>query len=144
MKNIDNPMSLSDKMPVTEVMRADEVNGEVFDTVNDNTINVIPAEGVKTEEKDIKMVLGQKKVLVVDMEPWVSNTPDMVWETSDPTIIFINPTSLIQGTVEAIKVGSATVTATNPLDNTMTKTWNIEVIGGTKAPEEDKDNAVKA
>ena len=144
MKNIDNPMSLSDKMPVTEVMRADEVNGEVFDTVNDNTINVIPAEGVKTEEKDIKMVLGQKKVLVVDMEPWVSNTPDMVWETSDPTIIFINPTSLIQGTVVAIKVGSATVTATNPLDNTMTKTWNIEVIGGTKAPEEDKDNAVKA
>ena len=131
MENID-PRSLTDKMPVTEVMRADEVNSEVFDPVSDKTINVISAESVKTSEAEINMILGQKKVLKVDVEPWISNIPNMVWETSNPEIILINPAEMIQGTIEAIGIGETEVVATNPLDNSMTKTWKITVVDGIK------------
>ena len=124
--------ALNTGMPITEIMRADECVREVFDPLTDEAINIHPAEEVKEPESDLQLVLGDKVVLEVEVKPWIANVPDFVWETSDPSVIYINPQPQFNGTIEAIAVGEATVTATNPLDNTMKKTWSVSVIA--KAP----------
>lgn len=96
--------------------------------MTDNEINIHEVTSIEAGETEITMVLGDKLILEPTPVPPSGNIPHLVWETSDPYTIFLVPGTLFDGTIEALGVGEATVTATNPNDNSQFVIWNITVV----------------
>ena len=69
---------------------------------------VIPEEITIVPDKE-KPVVGSTGVFTVAYNPEDVTNQNVVWESSDPSIISVNP----DGTYEAVSIGTATITATH-------------------------------
>lgn len=128
-------------MPVTEPMRHLDVHKEAVDMTSFESDNIHPVTSIKAAKEDLTIPLGATIQLQIIPEPFIGNIPDLVWETSDYSIIhFHQEINAVPGMIEGLKVGKATVTATNPLDNSQTITWNITVVNGLEKSEEGDEN----
>ena len=69
---------------------------------------VIPEEITIVPDKE-KPVVGSTGVFTIAYNPEDVTNQNVVWESSDPSIISVNP----DGTYEAVSIGTATITATH-------------------------------
>ena len=67
-------------------------------------------------------VTGSKK-LTYDMDPWYTNYKDVVWSSSDETVVVVDE----NGVINCLAAGSAVVTAANAADASKLDTVEIQV-----------------
>lgn len=68
---------------------------------------VIEAETVTLDQTDINLSVGKKQKLIATILPEVAKKKDVIWKSSDDKIATVT-----DGKVEAIAVGTATITCT--------------------------------
>ena len=100
------------------------------ETVASNEIyQNIPAMDAETVARPVlrddvvTMNVGSLRGLIYDLDPWYSNYTDVVWSTSDASIVDVNQ----YGIISAVSCGSATITVTNAKDETKFDTVQVEV-----------------
>ncbi len=71
----------------------------------------------------ITMNVGSLRGLIYDLDPWYTNYKEMVWTSSDPSVVEVNQ----YGVICAVNTGSATITVANAADETKFDTLQIEV-----------------
>ena len=71
----------------------------------------------------VTMNIGGQKTLVYDVDPWYSDIQEMVWSSSDESVVTVDG----NGVINAVAAGSATVTVANAADETKYDTVSIEV-----------------
>ena len=74
-------------------------------------------------ETVVNMSLGGVKTLVYDMEPWYTSVRDVVWSSSDESVVTVDQ----KGTVTAVGAGSATITVAAAADESLFDTCAVEV-----------------
>lgn len=74
-------------------------------------------------EDVITMNVGSLRGLIYDLDPWYTNYKDMIWTSSDPSVVEVNQ----HGIISAVSTGSATITVTNAADETKFDTLRVEV-----------------
>lgn len=67
-------------------------------------------------------VTGTKK-LAYDLDPWYTNYKDVVWSSSDESVVAVDE----DGVIHCLTAGSATITVANALDESLFDTVNVEV-----------------
>ena len=84
-----------------------------------------PEEVAKPILRDdvITMNVGSLRGLAYDLDPWYTNYKDVVWSSSDPSVVEVNQ----YGIISAVACGSATITVTNAADETKFDTVQVEV-----------------
>lgn len=87
-----------------------------------------PVEGIQLSESTMTMCKNEEKVLTATVLPKNASNKNVLWSSSDNTILTVNA-----GKLSAIKRGSVTVTATTEESN-FTATCQVKVI--TKVIEE--------
>ena len=73
--------------------------------------------------KTVTMNIGGTQVLTYDVDPWFSAVKDMVWSSSDESIVTVDQ----NGKITAVGAGSATITVANKADETRLDTCAVEV-----------------
>ncbi len=71
----------------------------------------------------ITMNVGDLRGLIYDLDPWYTNYRDVVWTSSDPSVVEVNQF----GVICAVSTGSATITVTNAADETKFDTVKVDV-----------------
>ena len=71
----------------------------------------------------VTMNVGSLRGLIYDLDPWYSNYKDVIWTSSDPSVVDVNQS----GVISAVSTGSATITVTNADDETKFDTLIVEV-----------------
>ena len=67
-------------------------------------------------------VTGTKK-LTYDLDPWYTNHKDVVWSSSDESVVTVDD----NGVIHALKAGSAVITAANAADESVCDTVEVQV-----------------
>ena len=74
-------------------------------------------------EDAVTMNLGGLRALIYDLDPWYTNYKDVIWTSSDPSVVEVNQF----GIISAVSTGTAIITVTNAADETKFDTVNVEV-----------------
>ena len=74
-------------------------------------------------DNTVTMNVGSLRGLSYDLDPWYTNYKDVVWSSSDPSVVEVNQF----GVIYAASTGSATITVANAADETKFDTVLIEV-----------------
>lgn len=83
----------------------------------------VSVESIKFENATLQLEQGQSMVLSVDILPTNATNKNVVWESSNPSCVSVAD----DGTVSAINVGKATITATTMDDSKLAASCVIEV-----------------
>ncbi len=71
----------------------------------------------------VTMSTGTVKLLVCDLDPWYTNHRDLIWTSSDESVVTVNENGLIT----AVAAGSAEITVASAEDETKFDTVTVEV-----------------
>jgi len=74
-------------------------------------------------DSTVTMNLGGSKVLTYDVDPWYTSVKDMLWSSSDESVVTVDQ----NGKITALAAGSVTITVTNAADETKFDTCTVEV-----------------
>ncbi|RXE59077.1 Ig-like domain-containing protein [Acetivibrio mesophilus] len=91
------------------------------------TLKVEPVKvlGIKLKQTNVSLGIGDEIKLVADVIPENATNKDIVWSTSDRNIATVTS----DGTVRAISLGKATITATSKESSSIKATCTITVTG---------------
>lgn len=116
--------SLAMGLPVTNEMLNQEKYSEIPEKT-DKQINIIEATSISIEPSEsIELLPGGSVKLSIKTEPFLSNEPNLTWESSDLEIAIVTS----EGIVYANKVGEVDIMATNPENNKLTSKVTINVV----------------
>ena len=74
------------------------------------------------------IILGQTGSITATVQPVDAANLQLLWSVNDPTVVKINGNGL-NATLEALKIGSVTVTAVSPYDETIKGQATVNVVG---------------
>ena len=74
-------------------------------------------------DSNITMNIGGKQTLGCDFDPWYTAHKELVWSSSDESVVTVDE----NGTITAVGAGSAVVTAANKADESKLDTVNVQV-----------------
>lgn len=97
-----------------EFMLGQELNSVVPEPLDSETLPPI-ATALEVLKSEYKLTPGQLAMITVSPIPRTSRVPDLVWTSSAPDIVEV----LADGRLCAKVTGEATVSGTNPLDNSI-------------------------
>ena len=96
-------------------------SNEIYQNVPDMDCETVARPVLR--EDVITMNVGSLRGLIYDLDPWYTNYKEMVWTSSDPSVVEVNQ----HGIISAVATGSATITVTNAADETKFDTLQVEV-----------------
>ena len=82
----------------------------------------VPGTPILRDELVTMNVTGTK-TLAYDLDPWYTDLKDVVWSSSDETVVSVDQ----NGTINCLKAGSAVITVANAADESKCDTVNVEV-----------------
>ncbi len=71
----------------------------------------------------VTMNIGSIRGLAYDLDPWYSNYKDVVWSSSDPSVVDVNQF----GIISAVGTGTAVITVANAMDETKFDSVEVNV-----------------
>ncbi len=86
----------------------------------------VAVSGVEIEQTRVNMPSGSTKQLVATVAPENATEPEVQWTSSDSSVVAVDET----GKITARKVGTATITVTSKVNDTLSDTVEINVIEG--------------
>ena len=99
----------------------------LYNTVVVPTIGEISAESIQFNETELSLLPGDKHKLIANLLPIHTTNPDLVWESSDPSVVRIETTEALIANVVANSAGTAAIRATT-VDGGHTASVDITVI----------------
>ena len=91
------------------------------------TPEIVPVSGVALNKTSTSISVGNSEKLTATVEPNDATNKNVTWTSSDTSVATVAP----DGTVTAVKAGTATITATAEGDNSKFATCTVTVTGGT-------------
>jgi uncharacterized protein YjdB len=73
--------------------------------------------------KNVNMNLGAEETLLYDFDPWYTKHRDVVWSSSDESVVSVSQ----DGTITAVSRGTAVITVANASDTTCFDTLVVTV-----------------
>lgn len=119
-------------LPVTAVIKNHEIIDEVWEEKNDNEINVIECTSISFTQDSLEMIPGETKILSVEQDPFISNLPYLVFESSDLYVVQIINNNVAMACCE----GEATITATAIDNPDLVATLSVTVSSGSSSTDE--------
>ena len=112
-------------------------NGEYQISLANNTVllakkgggtsETVPVTGITLNTTTASLEVGKTTTLTATVEPSDATNKSVTWTSSDTSVATVAP----DGTVTAVKAGTATITATAEGDNSKFATCTVTVTGGT-------------
>ena len=99
----------------------------VLRVVGDTTGGNIPVTQITLDTTTASLEVGKTTTLTATVEPSDATNKSVTWTSSDTSVATVAP----DGTVTAVKAGTATITATAEGDNSKFATCTVTVTGGT-------------
>ena len=99
----------------------------VLRIVGDTTGGNIPVTQITLDTTTASLEVGKTTTLTATVEPSDATNKSVTWTSSDTSVATVAP----DGTVTAVKAGTATITATAEGDNSKFATCTVTVTGGT-------------
>ena len=91
------------------------------------TPEIVPVSGVALNKTSTSISVGNSEKLTATVEPNDATNKNVTWTSSDTSVATVAP----DGTVTAVKAGTATITATAEGDNSKFAACTVTVTGGT-------------
>ncbi len=99
----------------------------VLKVVGDTTGGNIPVTQITLDTTTASLEVGKTTTLTATVEPSDATNKSVTWTSSDTSVATVAP----DGTVTAVKAGTATISATAEGDNSKFATCTVTVTGGT-------------
>ena len=94
--------------------------------ITGSTTEIVPVDSITLNTTTATLKVGQTQAMTVVIEPQTATNQKVIWKSSDNSVATVN-----NGTVTAVKAGTATITATAADGSGKSATCTVTVTGGT-------------
>ena len=131
-KDVDNELWVIDTVNKTAAHPNTENNAQFYDhtvgmyVVPANTITLpknAAVESISVNPSELTLMKGASYQLEASVYPWLVADKSVIWSTSDAETV-----SVENGEIKALKVGTATITATSAADSTKSASCVVTVV----------------
>jgi len=120
---VDNEGRVNGIKEGTAVITARTPDGKVTATCVVTIVsNSVPVDKIKFDKDKVSVQVGETDQLIAKIEPENATERDLIWESSDPSIVTVDENGKITG----VKPGTATITVKTP-DGKVTATCTVKV-----------------